>query len=313
MAVYILKRLGLAAIILVVASTILLALIHLIPGDPVSAALGPRATAAIKAEFAHKMGLDKPFPVQVAKFLWGALHGNLGYDVWTGRSVTGLIGDVLPYTLELAGAALVWSLGFGVPLGCWSALHQGGLADRVLGAFSIGMIAVPSFVVGVYALLIFALKLRWFPAMGAGGGSLGDVLWHLVLPSLAVGIGWMGYLARLVRSSMIEVLKEDHIRAARAFGTPERVIVWRYALRLAIIPTVTVLGLALSSLIASSVFAEIVFNRPGLGRMAYDAVSTRNYPVIMGTVFFTCFLYLVCTLAADVAVMVLDPRTRPKA
>ena len=148
--------------------------------------------------------------------------------------------------------------------------------------------------------------------MGAGGGSIGDVLWHLVLPSLAVGIGWMGYLARLVRSSMIEVLKEDHIRAARAFGTPERVIVWRYALRLAIIPTVTVLGLALSSLIASSVFAEIVFNRPGLGRMAYDAVSTRNYPVIMGTVFFTCFLYLVCTLAADVAVMVLDPRTRPK-
>jgi peptide/nickel transport system permease protein len=120
----------------------------------------------------------------------------------------------------------------------------------------------------------------------------------------------MGYLARLVRSAMMEVLREDHIRAARAYGVPERVIVWRYALRLAVIPAVTVLGLALSSLIASSVFAEIVFNRPGLGRLAYDAVETRNYPVIMGTVFFTCFLYLVCTLAADIAVMLLDPRAR---
>jgi peptide/nickel transport system permease protein len=309
MAVFILKRLGLAAVILIVASIILIAMLHVIPGDPVSAALGPRATPEIRAEFAHRMGLDRSFPMQVGKFLWGVLHGDLGYDVWTGRSVTALIGDVLPYTMELATAALVWAIGIGVPLGCWTALKPGSAADRILGAFSISMIAIPAFVVGVYALLIFAVQLHWFPAMGAGEG-FGDVLWHLFLPSLAVGLGWMGYLARLVRSAMIEVLHDDHIRAARAYGVPERVIVWRYALRLAVIPAVTVLGLALSSLIASSVFAEIVFNRPGLGRLAYDAVETRNYPVIMGTVFFTCFLYLVCTLAADVAVMLLDPRAR---
>jgi peptide/nickel transport system permease protein len=120
----------------------------------------------------------------------------------------------------------------------------------------------------------------------------------------------MGYLARLVRGTMIEVMQDDHIRAAHAYGVPERVIVWRYALRLAVIPAVTVLGLALSSLIGSSVFAEIIFNRPGLGRLAYEAVETRNYPVIMGTVFFTCFLYLICTLVADIAVMLLDPRAR---
>jgi peptide/nickel transport system permease protein len=309
MAVFILKRLGLAAVILIVASIILIAMLHVIPGDPVSAALGPRATPEIRAEFAHRMGLDRSFPVQVAKFLWGVLHGDLGYDVWTGRSVTALIGDVLPYTMELATAALVWAIGIGVPLGCWTALKPGSAADRILGAVSIAMIAIPAFVVGVYALLIFAVRLHWFPAMGAGEG-FGDVLWHLFLPSLAVGLGWVGYLARLVRSAMIEVMHDDHIRAARAYGVPERVIVWRYALRLAVIPAVTVLGLALSSLIASSVFAEIVFNRPGLGRLAYDAVETRNYPVVMGTVFFTCFLYLVCTLVADVAVMLLDPRAR---
>jgi peptide/nickel transport system permease protein len=211
--------------------------------------------------------------------------------------------------MELATAALVWAIGIGVPLGCSTALKPGSAADRILGAVSIAMIAIPAFVVGVYALLIFAVQLHWFPAMGAGEG-FGDVLWHLFLPSLAVGLGWMGYLARLVRGAMIEVMHDDHIRAARAYGVPERVIVWRYALRLAVIPAVTVLGFALSSLIASSVFAEIVFNRPGLGRLAYDAVETRNYPVIMGTVFFTCFLYLICTLVADVAVMLLDPRAR---
>jgi peptide/nickel transport system permease protein len=309
MAAYILKRLGLAALILVVASVILIALIHVIPGDPVSAALGPRATPEMKLEFAHRMGLDKPFPVQVATFLWNVLHGDLGFDVWTGRSVTTLIAEVLPYTLALAAAALTWAIGIGVPLGCWTALRQGGRADRILGAISIGTIAVPSFVVGVYALLLFSVKLHWLPAMGAGENGPGDIARHLILPSLAVGLGWVGYLARLVRSAMIEVMHDSHIRAARAFGVPEHVVVYRYALRLAIVPAVTVLGIAVSSLIASSVFAEIVFNRPGLGRLAYDAVATRNYPVVMGTVFFTTFLYLVCTLAADLAVMWLDPRT----
>jgi peptide/nickel transport system permease protein len=185
MAVYILKRLGLAAVILVVASIILIALLHVIPGDPVSAALGPRATPEIRAEFAHRMGLDQPFPVQVGKFLWGATRGDLGYDVWTGRSVTALIGDVLPYTLELAAAALFWAIGFGVPLGCWTALRPGGAADRILGGISITMIAIPAFVISVYALLVFSVRLHWFPAMGAGEG-FSDTLWHLVLPSLAV-------------------------------------------------------------------------------------------------------------------------------
>ena len=162
------------------------------------------------------------------------------------------------------------------------------------------MIAIPSFVVAIYSLLFFAVKLGWFPTIGAGErGDLVDQLHHLVLPSLAVGLGWVGYLARMVRASMLEVLSENHIRMARAFGLRERTITFRYALKLAIIPTVVVLGIGIGNMISGAVFAEIVFARPGVGRLIYDALSTRNYPVVMGGVMLTTGFYVLCTLAAD--------------
>ena len=170
---------------------------------------------------------------------------------------------------------------------------------------------MPPFVVAVYSLLVFAVALRWFPAIGAGDpGEPLDQLRHLVLPSFAVGLGWVGYLARLVRASMLEVMGENHIKLARAFGLRERTITFRYALKLAIIPTVIVLGIGIGNMISGAVFAEIVFARPGVGRLIYDAVNTRNYPLVIGGVMITTLFYVFCTLVADLISAWLDPRVR---
>jgi peptide/nickel transport system permease protein len=204
-----------------------------------------------------------------------------------------------------------WSILIGVPLGCYAAVRRGSAIDRVTGIVSVGTITIPPFVVAVYSLLVFAVWLGWFPAIGAGErGDLGNQLWHLVLPSLAVGLGWVGYLARMVRASMLEVLGENHIRMARAFGIPSHTITFQYALRLAILPTLTVLGIGVGSLLTSAVFAEIVFARPGIGKLAYDAIIGRNYPVVTGTILVTTAFYAIISLLADLAIAGLDPRVR---
>ena len=173
-------------------------------------------------------------------------------------------------------------------LGCFSATHRGSWLDRAIGVLSVSAIAVPSFVVALYSLLVFAVALRWLPAIGAGeAGDLGDQLRHLVLPAFAIGLGWVGYIARLVRASMLEVMGENYIRTARAFGLPERRIVYRYALTVAILPTVALLGVGIGNLLSGAVFAEIVFARPGIGKLIYDSVLNRNYPVVMGAVLVT--------------------------
>jgi peptide/nickel transport system permease protein len=177
--------------------------------------------------------------------------------------------------------------------------------------FSVGTIAIPSFVVALYSLLIFAVWLKWLPAIGAGKeGDWMDQLSHLLLPSLAVGLGWVGYLARLVRASMLEVLGENHIRTARSFGLKENTIVLGYALRLAILPTVTLLGVGIGNMLSGAVFAEIVFARPGVGKLIYDSVITRNYPMVMGSVIMTTIVFVLFTTAADLISAFLDPRIR---
>jgi peptide/nickel transport system permease protein len=175
----------------------------------------------------------------------------------------------------------------------------------------VGTITIPSFVVALYSLLIFAVYLKWLPAIGAGrDGDLLDQLQHLILPSFAVGLGWVGYLARLVRASMLEILGENHIRTARAFGLPERTIVLHYALRLAILPTVALLGVGIGYMLSGAVFAEIVFARPGVGKLIFDAVITRNYPLVMGSVIMTTIIFVICTTVADLVSAFLDPRIR---
>jgi peptide/nickel transport system permease protein len=311
MLIYVLQRLGLAVLICLVAMTILFSVVYVLPGDPATLALGPRATPAMKEQLKIEMGLDRPLPVQLANFFSRVATGNLGTDVWSKRPVTQIVLEALPYTIVLAVSGLGWAILLGVPLGCYSAIRRNTVIDKITGILSVGAISMPSFVVSIYGLLLFAVGLNWLPAIGAGErGDIGDQILHLILPAFAIGLGWVGYLARLVRASMLEVMGENHVRTARAFGLPERVIVFRYALRLAVLPTVTLLGIAFGSLLSGAVFAEIVFTRPGLGRLVYDSVTTRNYPVVQGAVLTTVFLFVLCTLLADMIVAWLDPRVR---
>ncbi|MER9657860.1 ABC transporter permease [Mesorhizobium sp. M0152] len=308
---YLCKRLVLAVAIIVTAVTLLFMMIHAVPGDPAAILLGPRATPEIKAQLHQQMGLDKPFLVQIATFFSGLLHGNLGYDVFSQRPVADIVFEQLPYTLELILISIFWAVAIAVPLGCYSAVRRNSLLDQAVGVMAVATIAIPSFVMAVYALLIFAVALRWLPAIGLGEG-LGDGLVHLILPSFAMGIGWVGYISRLVRASMLETLGENHIRMARSFGISEWRIVSRYALPLAILPTVTILGVGIAWLLSAAVFVEVVFARPGIGALIVQAVNARNYPIVMGVVVVTTFLIVISTTVSDLVNASLDPRAREK-
>lgn len=307
---YLAKRLLLAVAIVVLAVTLLFVMIHAVPGDPAAVVLGPRATPEQIAEIHEKMGLDDPLPLQIVNFFVDVARGDMGTDVFTQRPVSRIVLGQMPYTITLILSAIAWAALVGIPLGCYSAIRRNSLIDKIVGVISVSTIAIPSFVMAIYALLIFAVELGWLPAIGVGDGSFGDTLSHLILPAFAVGIGWVGYISRIVRASMLEILGETHIRMARAFGLPERRIVFRYALTLAILPTVTVLGVGMAHLLSAAVFAEVVFARPGLGALIVHAVDTRNYPIVMGTVLVTTALFVISTTIADVINALLDPRVR---
>lgn len=311
MLMYAVSRLGLAIAITAVALMILISMIQFIPGDPAAVLLGPMATQSMREAFRVEMGLDQPVIIQIAYFFGRVVTGDLGTDVLTKRPVLVTVLEQLPFTLSLIGVGILWAALLGIPLGCFAAIRRGSLVDRIVGVLSVSVIAVPSFVVAIYSLLFFSVGFGWFPTIGAGEpGSLLSRLYHLVLPSLAVGLGWVGYLARVVRASMLEVLSENHIRLARAFGLSETTITYQYALKLAIVPTVILLGIGIGHMISSAVFAEIVFARPGVGKLIYDSVINRNYPVVMGAVVVTTVFYVMCTLVADLIAAWLDPRVR---
>ncbi len=311
MLLYLVKRIGLAIAIVLLAILTLFLMLHMIPGDPISIALGPRATPEIQAAYAAKMHLDRPLIYQFLIFIGNVLQGDLGSDVFSNRSVTLTLAEQLPFTLILAASALGWAALVGIPLGCLSALKPNSWLDRFTGVLSVGTIAVPSFLVSIWSILVFAVMLRWLPVIGAGEeGDLLDQVYHLILPAFAVGLGWVGYLARMVRASMLEVMGENYIRAARAFGLQTRTIIFRYALKVAILPTITLIGIGFGSLLSGTVFAEIIFSRPGLGKLIYDMVLSRNFPVVQGAVLVTVALYVMVTLVADLVVSWLDPRVR---
>ncbi|KAA3447371.1 peptide ABC transporter permease [Mesorhizobium sp. SARCC-RB16n] len=311
MLAYAVKRIGLGILILVLVMVAMYAAVFLVPGDPATVALGPRATPELKRLLIERMGLDQPVWWQIVEFFRNALTGNLGYDVWSNRPVSTLVLEALPNTLILSLTALSVALLLGVPLGCLSVMRRGTAADAVIGVLSVGVIAVPSFVVAIYSLLVFAVTLRWLPAIGAG--EAGDFISQakaLVMPAAAIALGWIGYIARMVRASMMEVMGEPHIRTARSFGLPEWKIVSKYALRIAIIPTISLVAVGLGSILSSAVFVEAVFARPGIGKLITDAVNTRNYPVVMGTVLIMTAIYVSITIAADLLIARLDPRVR---
>ena len=311
MLIYILKRIGLSALIIWLAILTLFAMLNMIPGDPVSIALGPRATPEIQAAYAAKMHLDKPVLTRFFIFFGNVLSGDLGTDVFSNKSVSLTILEQLPHTIALAVSAIAWSALLGIPIGCLSAVRPNSWLDRITGIVSIGTITVPAFLVSIWAILFFAIYLDLFPVIGAGDeGDLLDLAQHLVLPSFAVGLGWVGYLARMVRASMLEVMGENYIRSAKAFGLKNRTVVYRYALKVAILPTITLMGVGFGVLLSGTVFAEIIFARPGIGKIIYDMVLNRNFPVVQGAVLVTVVMYVTVTLVADLAVSLLDPRVR---
>jgi peptide/nickel transport system permease protein len=308
---FIARRCLMALFILFLAVSLLFAMIHMMPGDPASVILGPKASPELKAELSQRMGLDQPLLLQLGRFYTDLAQGDLGVDVFTDRSVSAIVFEQLPYTLVLVLTAIGGATLLGIPLGCFSAIRRNSFLDRLTAVMSVAFIAIPSFVVALYLLLWLSVKLRWFPAMGAGAsGDIVDQARHLVLPAIALGLGWVGYIARLVRASMLEVLEEDHIRTARAFGLSERTIIIHYALRIAVLPTVTILGLGIGTMLSGALFAEIVFSRPGIGKLLHEAVVTRNYPVVMGSVLVTTGFFVLSTLVSDIINAILDPRLR---
>ena len=311
MLIYVLKRITLALVIIILAVTLLYLMIHAVPGDPATVMLGPRASPELIAQLHERMGLDKPLPVQIVSFFGQVLSGDLGTDVFQEKPVAGIIMSVVPYTLILVGAGIAWSLALGIPLGVFSAVRPDSWIDKLAGILSVAFIAMPAFVVGLYALLLFAVTLGWFPVIGGGEGFFGK-LHHLVLPAFTVGLGWVGYLARIVRASMLEVLAENHVRHARAHGLSQQVIQYQYVLRIAILPAVTIVGIGIGAMLSGVVFAEIIFARPGLGKLIFVAVQQRNFPLIMGTVLVTTTLFVIATTLSDIINALLDPRIRER-
>ena len=311
MLIYALQRVGLAMLICLTSMVMLFSALKMIPGDPVTIMLGARATPEMRARIAEELGLNDPLPIQLFGFLSRVVQGDLGTDMWTKRSIGTIVMENLPETLILIGCGLGWAALAGIPLGCYSAIRRNSFIDKFTGILSVGTISIPSFVVAIYVILLFAIELDWFPVIGKGEpGDVADQLWHLVLPSFAIGLGWVGYLSRIVRASMLEVMGENHVRTARAFGLPEFRIVRSYALRIAILPIVTLLGVAIGGLLSSAVFVEAIFARPGIGKLIVDAAYVRNFPVVQGGVLTTVAMFALTMPITDLIVAWLDPRVR---
>lgn len=306
---FIIQRLAAALLTLAGAILLLFVIIQFVPGDLVGILLGPRATPELRAQFAERMGLDRAIPEQIWLFFSRVVTGDLGTDVVSNRPIRDIMLEVLPNTLQLAFAGLVISLVFGILLGCIAALKPGSLLDTVLGVASVAFITTPAFVVAIFLLLIFSLQLHWLPVTGAGDpGDPLDRLAHLILPATALSIGWIGYLARLVRASLLEVLSEQHVRMMRAYGVPEVRIVRHFALRLALVPMVAVMGIGIGEMISNAVFIEIVFARQGIGNLIYKAILERNFPIVQAGILFTVLTYILCNLLVELINALLDPR-----
>ncbi len=294
--------------VLIGAMLLLFTLSAVVPGNPADTLLGPQASPEYARQFIAQMGLDQPIPVRLLRFFTALAQGDLGRDVVSGRPVTSLVAAALPSTLVLTFVSIALAILLGIPLGCLAALSPGSLFDQVLAVVSIVFVAIPSFVVAIGLLLLFSTGLDWFPVLAGDDAGPGA----LVLPVVALSAGWVGYIARLTRSSMLEVLGEPYIRTSRAFGLPPWLVVGKYALKNAILPTLAVLGLGVGRLLGGAVLVEVVFARPGLGRLVLDAINTRNYPVLQGAVFVVVLLFVLTNLAVDLSYAAIDPRLRPQ-
>lgn len=289
----------------------LFSLIYLLPGDPASVMLGPRATPAMVAALNKSLGLDQPVYVRLGRYLGGILHGDLGESVWSGHSVASLITSALPYTIVLTLSSMGLAAFLGIILGVLAAINAKTIVDHLVTVLSLIAVSVPDFVAACLLLLIFAVRFRFFPVIGGGAaGNIVDQIRHLILPVIALALGWLGYIARLVRDTTLEVLDMDYIKVIKSFGAPNRYIAYKYALKNAIIPVVATIGLGVGKLLGGAVFVELIFNRPGIGKVITDAVFARDFPVVQGGVLVAALLFILANLAADLSYAYFDPRIR---
>jgi ABC-type dipeptide/oligopeptide/nickel transport system permease component len=264
--------------------------------------VGERADAATIARLRHEMHLDEPVPMQFVHYAAGIARGDLGRSWITGRPIVRDIGERLPHTLLLAGAAMLLAVSIGIPLGILSAQRPGGWLDRLASIAAYAGISFPVYWVGLVLILIFAVTLRWLPVSGTGGLAV------LILPAVTLGSRSIAVLARQTRSAMLETLGADYVRTARAKGLTERAVVVHHGLRTALIPIITVLGLDVGSYLTGSILTETIFSWPGLGRYVVTAIGRRDLPAIQGSVLVLSLLFVLVNLATDLAYGVADPR-----
>ena len=302
MPTFVARRLLLALPTLFGVLVVVFLLIYVAPGDPVQEMVGERADAATIARLRAELRLDDPLPVQFAHYVGGILQGDLGRSYITNRPVLDDLLDRFPNTLKLAGAAMLLAATLGITIGVVTARRAGGWLDRLaLGGTYLG-ISFPVYWVGLILILVFAVELRWLPPSGYGG------IEYLILPALALGSRSIAFLARVTRSAMLDVLNSDLVRTARAKGLGERAVVVRHALRNALIPIVTVLGLDFGYYLTGSILTETIFSWPGLGRYVVNAITRRDLPAIQGAVLFLSVVFVFVNLLTDLAYAKADPR-----
>jgi peptide/nickel transport system permease protein len=284
--------------------TMVFLLAHIVPGDPVAQMLGEGARAEDLSQLRHTLGLDLPLPVQYGRYLAGVLHGNLGESFRFQQPVLKVIAEHYPATLELAIVALLICALIGIPAGVLAAHKRGERTDFAVGVITLFGLSVPNFALGPVLLLLFSVVLGWLPVSGRGGLS------HLVLPAFTLGAALAAILTRMVRASVIEELSADYVRTARSKGVSESGVLFRHALRNALIPILTILGLQFGTLLAGTIVTESIFSWPGIGRLAVQAIGARDYPLLQGCILLIAVSYVFVNLLTDLVYAVVDPRVR---
>lgn len=307
------QRLLLLVPTLLLASILIFGIIELAPGDPARMMLGPDATPAQVASERVQLGLDQPVPVRYVIWLGDVAHGNLGVSLVYDRPVTALVLEAFPNTLRLAVSALLLSVLLGFPMGMLAALRQNRPTDFILTSLASLGLAIPSFWLGILLILVFSVKLKWLPPSGVGTADQGFLvgLTYLVMPVVTIAVSNLAVFSRFVRSSMIDVLTADYVRTARAKGLGETAVVSRHALRNALLPVVTILGIQIGRLLGGAVITEAVFAYPGIGRLVVTSILNRDYPVVQATLMLVVLIFLATNLVVDFSYTFLDPRVSP--
>jgi ABC-type dipeptide/oligopeptide/nickel transport system permease component len=301
---YISFRLLLALPALWLIVTMVFMLAHIVPGDPVAQMLGEGARADDLQQLRHTLGLDLPIPVQYGRYLAGVVHGNLGESFRFQQPVLQVVISHYPATLELAFVALLVCAGIGIPAGLMAAQRRGTSTDHAIGVFTLLGLSVPNFALGPVLILVFSVMLGWLPVSGRGGPL------HLILPAVTLGAALAAILTRMVRTSVIEELSSDYVRTARAKGLSESAVLFRHAFRNALIPIITILGLQFGTLLAGTIVTESIFSWPGIGRLAVQAISARDYPLLQGCILMIAVSYVLVNLLTDLVYAFVDPRVR---